>query len=37
MRLEGICGVALPEDLASFFDDVFWQVPSGSISMHAHL
>jgi hypothetical protein len=37
MGLESIGGIALPEDLASFLDHIVWQIPTGTISMHAHL
>ena len=37
MGLEGVGRVALPEYLASFFDNILWQVPAGTVPVHTHL
>jgi hypothetical protein len=35
--LEDVGGIAFPEYLTSFLGDIVWQVPTVTISMHAHL
>lgn len=37
MGLEDIGGIALPKHFASFFDNVIGEIPTSTISMHAHL